>query len=82
MKNLKPLEILKILRFAVNINNNEIAKFVFNDIDFFDLLYKNKTVDTVLTIKHFNKNIFFRSIYIFVNRVKDVIRIKNNILLR
>ena len=82
LKDLKPLEAFEILRFIINTNNNEIVRFVFNDVDFFNSFYKSKTIDIILIIKYFNKNIFFRNIYIFVNRVKNVVRIQNNILLR
>ena len=70
LRNLKPfgvLRILKILRPAIDINNNGIVKFVFDDVGFFDPFYESKIIDIVLITKHFNKNIFFCNIYIFIN---------------
>ena len=66
---------------ATVVNNNEINRFHPNDIDFFNLLYDNKTINIVFIIKHSDKSIYFRDIYVFIDRVKDVTRIKNDMLL-
>ena len=64
------------------INKNKIDRFNLNDINFFNLFYKSKFVNIFFIIKYISKNIFYRDIYIFINRVKNIIRVKNNILLR
>ena len=63
-------------------NNNKIDRFNFDNIDYFNSFYESKSVNTILIIKYFDKNIFFRNIHIFVNRVKNVIKIKNDILIQ
>ena len=82
-KSFKSLENSRFLRKSKIIiaGNDEINRFHVNDIDFFNLFYDSKTINIVFIIKHFNKNIYFRKIYIFINRIKDVTRIKNNMLL-
>ena len=85
LKDLKPFEIFKILKtlkLVIDINNNKCIKFILDNVNFFDSFYKNKIINIILIIRYFNKNIFFSNIYIFVNRIKNVTRIKNNILLR
>ena len=66
--------------FNINVNN-EIKRFNLDDVNYFDSFYKNKSVDIVFIIKHIDKSIFFYNIYVFVNRVKNVARIKNNVIL-
>ena len=51
-------------------------------MNYFDPFYKSKLVDNTFIIEYIDKSIFFRDIYIFVNRVKDIIRAKSNTLLR
>ena len=84
LKSLEPFENSEFLKESkiTAADNNEINRFHANDIDFFDLFYNKKTIDIVFIIKHFNKNIYFRDIYIFIDRIKDVIRVKDNVLLR
>ena len=65
----------------VNVNGG-IDRFNSNNVGYFDSFYVNKSVDIVFIIKHIDKNIFFRDIYVFVNRVKNVTRVKNIFILR
>ena len=66
-----------------NINvNNKIDRFNSNNVSYFDSFYKSKSIDIVFVIEHINKNIFFRDIHVFVDRVKDFARVKNNVILR
>ena len=66
--------------FNININN-EIKRFNSNNINYFNSFYKSKSIDIVFIIEHIDKSIFFCDIYIFVNRVKNVARAKNNAIL-
>ena len=66
--------------FNVNIND-KIDRFNLDDVGYFDSFYKSKSVDIVFIIEHINKSIFFYNIYVFVNRVKDVARVKNDVIL-
>ena len=65
----------------VIVNNNKINRFHLNDVNFFDSFYDNKTINIVFIIKHFDKSIYFRNIYIFIDRIKNVTRVKDNMLL-
>ena len=67
--------------FNVNINN-ETERFNLNDVNYFDSFYKNKSIDIVFIIEYIDKNIFFRDIHVFVDRVKNTARVKNNVILR
>lgn len=68
-------------RFFDNINEKN-EKFNSNNVNYFDSFYKSKSVDTVFAIEYINKNIFFRDIHVFIDRVKNVTKIKNDILLQ
>ena len=50
------------------------------EVGFLDLFYDNKSVDTILGIKHASKDIYFRNITIFINHIKDVARSKAELL--
>ena len=75
---LKKLEVQE--SFNINVNN-EIDRFNLNNVGYFDSFYESKSINIVFIIKHINKSIFFRDIYVFVNRVKDVTRVKNDVIL-
>ena len=84
---LKPFENLEffdevkfVFAFAFSINNN-IDRFNLDDVSFFDSFYKDKFIDIIFVIKYINKSIFFYNIYVFVDRVKDIARVKDNVLL-
>ena len=62
--------------------NNDVNQFYLNDIGFFDSFYDSKSADIIFIIKHFDKNIYFRDIHVFIDQIKDVIHVKNDILLR
>ena len=60
----------------------DTKRFNSDDVDYFDSFYESKFIDTALIIKHIDKSIFFRDIHIFVDRVKNVVRVKSDTLLR
>ena len=66
----------------VDNKNDDIDRFNSDDINFFDSFYKSKFVNITSAIKYSNKNTFFQDIYIFVNRVKNIVYTKKDILLR
>ena len=66
--------------FDINVNN-ETKRFNSNNINYFDSFYKSKSIDIVFIIKHIDKSIFFRDIHVFINRIKNVTRAKNDVIL-
>ncbi len=60
--------------------NNNIPKFNPNNINYFILFYNNKSFNTTSTIKYIRKVIYFYNIYIFIDYIKDIIYIKDNII--
>ena len=62
--------------------NDNIDRFNSDNIDFFDSFYESKSINTISIIEYSSKSIFFRDIHIFVNRVKNIARVKKDILLR
>ena len=78
---LKDLESQEELELVDN-NIDDTKRFNSDNVNYFDSFYESKFIDTTLAIEHINKSIFFRDIYIFVDRVKNVIRVKSNTLLR
>ena len=65
----------------VNVNN-EIERFNLDNVNYFDSFYESKSVDIVFAIEHIGKSIFFRDIHVFIDRVKNVARVKNDVILR
>jgi hypothetical protein len=58
-------------------SKSRIDKWITSDIEFFDLMYDNKSTFTEEFIKHVEKNIYFRDVHLFLKRVKNVTRVKN-----
>ena len=54
-------------------------KFNAGDIGYFYLFYNNKLYDTTLYLEIVGKDIYFRDVYSFVERYKEVGRYKKNI---
>ena len=75
-------ENLEIFKINVVINNNNISRFQINNVKFFDSFYDEKFNDIKTNIKHVEKNTYFRNVIIFINKIKNVIRIKNEIFLK
>ena len=67
--------------FDVNVND-EINRFNLNNVNYFDSFYESKSIDIVFIIEYIDKSIFFCDIHVFINRVKNVARIKSDIILR
>ena len=57
-----------------------ILRFNSNDIRYFNPFYDNKSSDTVVDVEYSNKATYFRNIYTFIDRIKDVIRTKSKTL--
>ena len=74
----------KLVPDSENSENNSISRFRWNlgNLDFFDLFYNNKFVNIEAAIKYIKKKIYFRDVYLFVNRVEKFYVIKEAILIR
>lgn len=57
-------------------------RWIVVDIDYFDLMYDNKFIYTRDLMKNAKKDIYFRDVHLFLERVKDHARIKNSALIR
>ena len=77
--NSKKSEILKI---NVAIDNNNFSRFQINNVKFFDLFYDEKFNDIETEIKYIEKNTYFRDVIVFIDKIKNVIKMKNDKLLR
>ena len=62
-----------------NIDNNE--KYKSNNIEYFDFEFE-KSINIDNLIVNFNRYIFYRDIYVFVNRLKNLILLHNKNKLR
>ena len=59
------------------VNNNKVTpRFLVNDIGFFNPFYKNKSSNTETEIEHAKKKIYFRNIIIFIDKIKNITKIK------
>ena len=52
------------------------------NLEFFDSLYDEKFAATRNAIEHSEKNIYFRDVYIFIERIKNIAQIKENLIVR
>ena len=59
-----------------------MPKIFINNIDFFDLFYENKSNNIEIKIKYARKKIYFRNVIIFIDKIKNIIKIKKIELLR
>ena len=64
------------------INEDHKNRFFNNDIEFFDSFYDDKFNNTRTKMKHVKKKTYFRDIFIFIDRIKNVIKIKKAKLVR
>ena len=64
--------------------NNDDYDHRFNsaEIDLFDLLYDNKSIAIDDSIELADKNTYIRDVYLFIDRVEDMTRIRNSKLVR
>ena len=51
-------------------------RFNAGDVGFFDPFYDGKSSDTAAGIEHAGKDTYFRDVTIFIDRIKDVVRVK------
>ena len=49
---------------------SDTIRWNFGDFGFFDFMYNNKSVNTGSIIEHIGKDIYFRDIYLFIERIK------------
>ena len=90
---LKKILKVKILQCQDYVNINDLISRILlslwhykyaNDVSFFNLYYEDKFFSFNLALKYTDKNIIFWNVYIFIDRVKNVIEsqewkiIKNN----
>ena len=52
------------------------------ELKFFDSLYEDKSAITDNAIEHSDKDIYFRNIHIFIERIKNIAQIKEDALMR
>jgi hypothetical protein len=52
-------------------------RWITSNIEFFDLMYDNKSTFIENFIEHVEKSIYFRNVHLFLKRVKNVVRVKN-----
>ena len=57
---------------ATSNNSNDNTKWNAEKLRFFDSMYDNKSISIDQVMKHAEKNIYFRDVYLFLNRVKDM----------
>ena len=66
---------------STNDNGNGInARFVFQNVGFFNPFYDGKSIDIKTAMEHVNKHIYFRDVHFFIDRITDISRIKNDVV--
>ena len=59
------------------LSENENKRWNFDEINFFDSMYDGKSVIIENFIEHIRKDIYFRDVHLFIERIKDMIIIKS-----
>ena len=69
---------------SISIHQNSSQNFRWNaaDIDFFDSLYDGKSAFIDNAIEHSEKDIYFRNVHVFIERIKDMSQIKSEAIVR
>ena len=62
--------------------DNDDEKWISQKVNYFDFFYDNKTTIIDEFMKHVDKNIYFRDVHMFVDRIKNVIVIKSDKLVK
>ena len=63
-------------------NGNHGNRFLSSDVGFFDSFYDGKSNDIGAGMEHAGKETYFRNVFVFIDRIKDVVRVKGAKLLR
>ena len=66
----------------LNEADNGIIKWNAGDLDFFDSLYDGKSASNNEVIIYTGKNTYFRDVHFFIERVKNLVTIKDAELMR
>ena len=59
-----------------------VLRFNPDDVGYFDPFYDNKSSDTAADVEHSGKATYFRDVYTFIDRIRDVARAKGETLVR
>ena len=76
------VELQNTSTFASTKNINHNNKWNFEKIEFFDFMYDEKSIVIEKFIMHVEKDIYFRDVNDFINRVKHITNVKNVELIR
>ena len=61
-------------------NGNGMERFVPQDVGFFDPFYNGKLINTGFVMEHAGKNTYFRDVHVFIDKIIDVSRTKNDLV--
>ena len=54
--------------------------FILQDVNFFDPFYDGKSINTGFAMEHAGKNMYFRDVHVFINKIIDVSRTKGDVV--
>ncbi len=57
-------------------------RWIIANLEFFDFAYDDKIMTTLDSMQHVDKNTYFRNVHLFIDRVKDIVVIKNVEMMR
>ena len=58
------------------VDNDNINRWNADEVDFFDLMYDDKSAATDEPIEHIDKNTYFRDVSYFIDRIKNMTKVK------
>ena len=61
-------------------NGNGTERFIPQDVGFFDPFYDGKSIDTGSAMEHAGKDIYFRDVHAFIDRIINVTSTKNDVV--
>ena len=63
-------------------SNNDNTRWNAEKLEFFDFMYDSKSINTEQVMKHADKDIYFRDVHLFLDRVKDMTLIHDDQFVR
>ena len=51
-------------------------------MNFFNFMFNDKLINIKSFIEHFNKNIYFKNVHLFTNRIKNFVKFKKTNIIR
>ncbi len=63
--------------FSIQTSDQKFERWVIANLKFFDSAYDDKVLTTADSMQHIDKNTYFKNVHLFIDRIKDIVVIKD-----